>query len=149
VFYTKSATTDTPSLADFRIAIVCPLPLEAKVAKSLLNPVYDQIAHPELAQKADDPNSYTLGKIGPNYAVLVPAAGKAAASSAATNVRSSYPHVKLAFLIGVCGGVPVIERSHITTGRTDVYLGDVIVSTGVVQYDLGKRLPSGDIIQAL
>ncbi|KAJ0417388.1 hypothetical protein BJY00DRAFT_208554 [Aspergillus carlsbadensis] len=140
-----SATTNTPSRADFRIAIICPLPLEAKVAKPLLKPVYDQIAHPELAQKADDPNSYTLGKVGPYYAVLVhmPTAGKAAASSAATNVRSSYPDIELAFLIGVCGGVPRVERSHITTGRTDVYLGDVIVSTGVVQYDLGKRLPSG------
>ncbi|CEL01300.1 hypothetical protein ASPCAL00886 [Aspergillus calidoustus] len=73
----------------------------------------------------------------------MPTAGKAAASGAATNVRASYPEIELAFLVGVCGGVPVIEQSHVTTGRTDVYLGDVIVSTGVVQYDLGKRLPSG------
>ncbi|KAL3439770.1 hypothetical protein BJX65DRAFT_71796 [Aspergillus insuetus] len=140
-----SATAQTLSRADFRIAIICPLPLEAKVAIPLLDPVYDPIAHPELAQKADDPIAYTLGKIGPYYAVLahMPTAGKAAASSVAANVRSSYPKIELAFLIGVCGGVPVIERSHVTTGRTDIYLGDVIVSTGVVQYDLGKRLPTG------
>jgi nucleoside phosphorylase len=137
-----STATQIPSREDFRIAIICPLILEAKVTKPLLQPIYDPISHPELEQSANDPNSYKLGKIGPYYAILasMPTAGKAAASSVASNIRSSYPKIELAFLVGVCGGIPRIKQPHVTAGRTDIYLGDVIVSTGVVQYDLGKRL---------
>ncbi|KAL4978734.1 hypothetical protein BDW66DRAFT_11281 [Aspergillus desertorum] len=128
------------SRADFRVAILCPLPLEAEVVKPLFDGVYSVIDHPALSKVLGDPNSYTLGRIGSYDVVLVymPSAGKAIASSVATHMKVSYPRIQLAFLIGVCGGVPFIDKSLATRGNTEIYLGDVIISTGIVQYD---RLP--------
>jgi nucleoside phosphorylase len=62
--------------------------------------------------------------------------GKAAASQAASSVRSSYPKVKLALVVGVCGGVP-----SYSDGKEDLILGDVVISDGIVQYDFGRRFP--------
>ncbi|KAJ4418127.1 hypothetical protein N0V85_001557 [Neurospora sp. IMI 360204] len=62
--------------------------------------------------------------------------GKASAASAASSLRSSYPRVSLALVVGVCGAVPFIGPK-----RDPVVLGDVIISNLVVQYDLEKVLP--------
>ncbi|RDW81529.1 uncharacterized protein DSM5745_05086 [Aspergillus mulundensis] len=133
------------SRAEFRVAILCPLNLEAEVVKPLFDMTYSEVHHPELSRIRGDPNSYTLGKIGLYNVVLVymASAGKATASAAAAYMKRSYPGIQLAFLIGICGGVPFIDKSLATRGKTDIHLGDVIISTGVVQYDLGRALPQG------
>ncbi|CCC13137.1 unnamed protein product [Sordaria macrospora k-hell] len=68
--------------------------------------------------------------------VLLSNMGKASAASAAASLRSSYPRVSLAFLVGICGAVPFAGSE-----RDPVVLGDVIISNCVVQYDLGRALP--------
>ncbi|KAK3489478.1 uncharacterized protein B0T23DRAFT_398002 [Neurospora hispaniola] len=85
-----------------------------------------------------DPNFYTTGRIGKCDVVLVylPNMGKASAANAASSLRSSYPRVSLALVVGVCGAVPFIGPK-----RDQVVLGDVIISKLVVQYNLGKVLP--------
>ena len=64
--------------------------------------------------------------------------GKASAAAVAANCRASFPNIKLALVVGVCGVVPFRPNSSETA---ETVLGDVIVSDGVVQYDLGRRLP--------
>ncbi len=64
--------------------------------------------------------------------------GKASAAAVAAHCRASFPNIKLALIVGVCGVVPFRPGSGETA---ETVLGDVIVSDGVVQYDLGRRLP--------
>ena len=49
-------------------------------------------------------------------------------------MRSSYNSIRLAVLVGICGGVSRIDDS-------DVFLGDVIVSRLITQYDYGRHYP--------
>jgi nucleoside phosphorylase len=67
----------------------------------------------------------------------MPGIGKASAAAIAANCRASFPNIKLALVVGICGAVPF---GH---GGKEVVLGDVIISDAVVQYDLGRRLPEG------
>lgn len=69
--------------------------------------------------------------------VLLPAVGKVSAASAAASFRSSYNGIKLALIVGVCGGVP-----YAFDGR-EILLGDVVVSQQVIQYDYGRHFPDG------
>lgn len=71
-------------------------------------------------------------------AVLVHMAGmgKSAASQAASSLRSSYPEITLALVVGICGGVPSYSE-----GENDIILGDVVISDGIVSYDFGKQFP--------
>jgi nucleoside phosphorylase len=64
--------------------------------------------------------------------------GKASAAAAAANCRASFPNIKLALVVGVCGVVPFCPGG---SEMAETVLGDVIVSGGVVQDDLGRRLP--------
>lgn len=61
--------------------------------------------------------------------------GTVNAAAVAANCRVSFPNVKLALVVGVCGAVPSGPDGG------EIVLGDVIVSDGVIQYDLGRRLP--------
>ncbi|KAH8746082.1 hypothetical protein F5883DRAFT_353010, partial [Diaporthe sp. PMI_573] len=70
-----------------------------------------------------DDNIYKTGRIGNVDLVLVclPDKGKAAASTAASNLRSSFPKLRLVLLTGVCGGVPI------TATDQEMLLGDGII----------------------
>lgn len=75
-----------------------------------------------------------------NYNVvlaLLPQLGKAGAASAAASMRSSYTGVRLALLTGVCGSVPRVDRHE------EIFLGDVIISKTISQYDLGWHYSDG------
>ncbi|KAL2019202.1 hypothetical protein VTK56DRAFT_10002 [Thermocarpiscus australiensis] len=52
---------------------------------------------------------------------------------ATANVRLSYSGVILTLLVGICGGV--LYRDP----ETEILLGDVVVSSTLVQYDFGKQ----------
>ena len=61
--------------------------------------------------------------------------GKASAASTAAAIRLRYPNVRLAFLVGICGGVP-------QSGAEEILLGDVVISNTIVQYDFGRQYPN-------
>ncbi len=71
----------------------------------------------------------------------MPGMGKASAATVAAHCRSSFPNIKLALVVGICGVVPFCPDSG-----DEIVLGDVVVSSGVVQYDLGRRLPEGEFV---
>jgi nucleoside phosphorylase len=77
--------------------------------------------------------------IGHHNVVLVhmPNMGKVAAAMAAACLRSSFPEIQLALVVGICGGAPFGNQPS-----EDILLGDVIISEGLVQYDLGKQFPN-------
>jgi nucleoside phosphorylase/tetratricopeptide (TPR) repeat protein len=122
---------------DFEIAIICALPLEFNAVTLLFDDFWD-IDGDTFGKAAGDWNHYTTGRIGRHDVVLALLShmGKANAASAAANMRSSYGALRLVILAGVCGGVP-----H--NGKDDIFLGDVVISSSVIQYDFGRHYPNG------
>ena len=122
---------------DFEVAIICALRREFDAVCLLIDKLWDEEG--DRYGKIDgDPNIYTTGCMGKCNVVLVllPSMGKASAGSAVVSLRSSFPRVSLALLVGICGAVPSAGLE-----QDPIVLGDVIISNLVVQYDLGKALP--------
>lgn len=127
--------SESPLQADFTVAIFCALPLEVDAVSALFDGFCQDTT---LYQNAPgDSNTYTLGRMGRHHAVLVhlPGMGKSVASQAASSIRSTYPNIKLALVVGICGGVPYMN------GQEEIILGDIVVSDAIVQHDFGRRVP--------
>ncbi|KAK4118435.1 purine and uridine phosphorylase, partial [Parathielavia appendiculata] len=126
-----------PSCDDFGVAFICALPIEAAAIIALFDEQWDYGA----LDKADtDTNQYSLGSIAECCVVLahMPGMGKVAAATVAGNLRSSFRYLKLILVVGICGGVPKAPSK----AWDELLLGDVVVSTGLVQYDFGRQLPN-------
>lgn len=67
----------------------------------------------------------------------MPGTGRGSPASVASSLRVSYTGVQLALVLGICGGVPF------PPGKQQIFLGDVIISDSVIQYDLNRKYPSG------
>ncbi|TLD28416.1 hypothetical protein PspLS_03376 [Pyricularia sp. CBS 133598] len=136
---TDLAYRDSPlrpkSVRYFHIAIYCSLAVEAEAAIALLERRWDNKHY----QVAGDPMNYTLGAIGQYNVVIVHMAGKGKekAATAATNCQRTFPNIMLSMVFGVCGGVPR------ATGGEDIFLGDVLISGKVIQYDFGTQTSEG------
>jgi ankyrin repeat protein/nucleoside phosphorylase len=93
--------------------------------------------HHALPVPAHDKNSYTLGEIAGHRVVIacLPSGqyGTTSAAVVAQQMLSTFPCIRFGLLVGIAGGIP--------SGHADIRLGDVVVSTGVVQYDYGKAYP--------
>lgn len=102
--------------------------------------MFDETFHVEYHKSVKDPNHYRTGRIGKYNVVLVllPAMGKGHSAGAAASLNASYTNLRLALLVGVCGGVP---GRHQDGG--EILLGDVVISNSLVQFDFGKRYPGG------
>ncbi|KAH8694191.1 hypothetical protein BGW36DRAFT_463772 [Talaromyces proteolyticus] len=126
----------TPSHDDYTVAWICALPLEMAAAKAMLDEIHDRLPQP-----SSDHNVYTLGRLkGHNMVITCLPSGVYGITSAATALaamRSTFSSLRFALVVGIGGGVP---------GKTDIRLGDVVVSkptasgSGVIQYDYGKTL---------
>ncbi|KAG7406534.1 Nephrocystin-3 [Fusarium oxysporum f. sp. rapae] len=120
----------------FEIAVICALPLEADAIGALFDYYWDDDGSP-FDKEPGDPNAYSTGVIGRHNVVLahMPGMGKANAAAVATKCHMSFPNIRLALVVGVCGVVPFMRNGD------EIVLGDVVISDGIVQYDLGRRLP--------
>jgi nucleoside phosphorylase len=118
----------------FKIAVICALPLEADAVDAVFDFGWDSLS---FGKAQGDPNAYSTGTIEGHNVVLahMPGMGKANAAAVAANIRSSFPNIGLVLVVGACGCSPF------TPDGDEIILGDVIISTGVVQYDLGRRFP--------
>ncbi|KAK5046531.1 hypothetical protein LTR84_008334 [Exophiala bonariae] len=121
---------------DFKIAIICALPLEADAVLAMFDKRWDEHSNP-FGKAPGDPNAYSTGRIGQHNVVLVhmPGIGKENAASAAANCRSSFGAIELAVVVGICGGVPFLQNGE------EVLLGDVVISEGIISYDFGRQYP--------
>ncbi|KAI5923966.1 hypothetical protein F4810DRAFT_156063 [Camillea tinctor] len=128
-----------PSRCDFKVGIVCALPLEASVVSILFDRQWDSNI---VGKETGDPNAYSIGMIGQHNVVLthMPNMGKVAAAMAATWLSASFQGIKLALVVGICGGVP-------SAGGAEIILGDVVISEGIIQYDLGRRFPNNNFLR--
>ncbi|CVL08497.1 related to ankyrin 3 [Fusarium proliferatum] len=92
--------------------------------------------HVALPQHDFDTNTYTLGSInGHNIVIACLPKGQYGTNNAVSvsnHMARSFPRIAYRFIVGIGGGVP---------STSDVRLGDVVVGTDVIQYDLGKAMP--------
>ena len=123
---------------DFAIAIICALPLEAEAVEALFEETYDRFGK-YYGKQRGDANAYINGRIGKHDVVLcyLPGMGKGSAAGVASSLRVSYTGIELALVVGICGGAPPPPKYQ------EIFLGDVIISDSVIEYDFGKQYPGG------
>ncbi|KAL4817230.1 putative kinesin light chain [Aspergillus spinulosporus] len=123
---------------DFAIAIICALPLEVEAVEALFDETYDRLGRCYSKQRGDA-NAYINGRIGKYDVVLcyMPEMGKRSAAGVASSLLVSYPGVRLALVVGICGGAPQPPKYE------EIFLGDVIISDSVIEYDFGRQYPGG------
>jgi nucleoside phosphorylase len=126
---------------DFEIAIICALPLEASVVGALFDKRWEDQTYGKAPR---DSNAYSTGVIGHHNVVLVhmPNIGKVAAATAAACLRASFQGIQLALVVGICGGAPFRKQPG-----EDILLGDVVISEGLVQYDLGRQFANNRFVR--
>lgn len=129
----RGRTPGSFSHDDYTVGWVCALHIEMAAAKAMLDTV-----HEALPISRSDINTYALGNIAMHNIVIacLPSGhyGTNNAATVASNMRRSFPSIRIRLMVGIGGGVP---------GKVDIRLGDVVVSDGVVQYDFGKTVGEG------
>lgn len=130
------------SRTEFEIAIICALSIERDAVESLLDEDYEEDG-PSYGKAVGDKNAYTIGRLGKQHVVVahMPGMGTISAAAVAAHLNSSFERIKVAFVVGVCGGVPT--RGSRDGDQVDIFLGDVIISTSVIQVDFGRQYPDG------
>ncbi|RAK96506.1 purine and uridine phosphorylase, partial [Aspergillus ibericus CBS 121593] len=131
------APASPPGSWNFTVGWICALLVEYIAALQVLDETYED--HPDALQAKGDYNVYTRGRIGKHHVVVVclPANsyGLVSASRVIASMRSSFPSIRFAVMVGIAGGSP--------DAGNDVRLGDVVVGTRVIPYLFGKQTPSG------
>ncbi|KAL8365128.1 hypothetical protein RB595_004105 [Gaeumannomyces hyphopodioides] len=123
----------------FHIAIICALTLESNAIDLL----FDEIHDTGYGRAIGDNNTYTTGRVGHHAVVLLvlPNMGKEAAAAASAHLLSSFHNIKLALVVGICGGLPRI-------GDEEAFLGDVVISRSIVNYDFGRQYPDKFVVKS-
>lgn len=118
---------------DYTVAWVAALPIEVAAAYTMLDE-----EHTTLRGTGMDNNSYTLGSISGHNVVIACLSnlqyGNNQATLVVSSLKTTFPSIQHCLMVGIGGGVP-----H----TVDIRLGDVVVGTRVMQYDLGKTGPEG------
>jgi nucleoside phosphorylase len=96
--------------------------------------------HGELPRCLNDHNTYTLGSIK-NHNIVIACLphgqyGNNNAANVLTNLTRTFPSIRHGLIVGIGGAAPA---------KKDIRLGDIVVGTRVMQYDLGKILSGGEI----
>lgn len=125
-----------PHRKDYTVGWICTGKMEFVAARAFLDETHEALED----LPPEDANTYTLGVMGKHNVVIAFVADQdlATAAAVATDLKHSFPNVKIGLLVGIGGGAP--SRTH------DIRLGDIVVSAprdgmgGVIQYDLGRTI---------
>lgn len=128
---------------DFAIAVICALPEERDTVEALMTRDYREEGKTYNKVKHDD-NSYTVGELGGKPVVLVAprAMGTTNTRDLARGLKISFPNISYAFVVGIAGGAPFVHDGR-AWKESGTQLGDVIVSTQVIEYDFGREYDNG------
>ncbi|GKU10148.1 unnamed protein product, partial [Fusarium langsethiae] len=114
----------------YTIAWICALHIEMAAARAMLDE-----EHADILGSINDPNSYVLGSMHKHKIVIAclptDQCGNNNASSVLSNMKRTFPSIRIGLMVGIGGGVPT---------KTDIRLGDIVVGTRVMQFDYGKKL---------
>jgi nucleoside phosphorylase len=128
--------SDPPRREEFEIAVICALPSEANAVDSVFDEIWGENGDDRIGKAQRDENTYTMGLVGRHNVVLLwmPTKGKGSAASLASLSHLSFTEIKLVLVVGICGGVPYGESGN------EILRGDIIIGTGILQYDYGRQL---------
>ncbi len=128
---------------DFEIAVICALRIESDAVFAMFDEDWED--GPKYAKVENDTNAYTMGRIGVHNVVLayMPGIGKVNSATLTGQLNISFPQIRIGLIVGICGGTPFIREHPRYRRDIDVFLGDVIISTQVAQYDLGHLYSNG------
>ncbi|KAF4878205.1 putative ankyrin repeat protein [Colletotrichum siamense] len=119
---------------DYTVAWICALYLEMAAAIAMLDE-----KHAPLPIFDGDTNCYEFGKIKRHNVVIASLPegeyGTNNAANVMANLNRSFPNIRACLMVGIGGGAPCLA---------DIRLGDVVVGSRVMQYDLGKVIRDGD-----
>jgi nucleoside phosphorylase len=130
-----------PSPDGFLFAIVCAMILEFNAVTELLDHHW-----PFNELDPEDPNIYTVGRMGGHNVVIVMPneVGNIEAATVTQRLKQKFKNVQLVLLVGICGAVPVPQSPQDKSNETEILLGDVIISDEVVRYLWrGRMMPEG------
>ena len=124
---------------DYEIAVICALIIESDAVEAMFDEHWK--GYPKIE---NDSNAYTPGRIGVHNVVLahMPGIGKANSAKVTSSFKINFPNIKLGLVVGICGGTPFIREYPREPREIDVFLGDVIISTEILQSDLGHQYPN-------
>ncbi|KAJ9602886.1 hypothetical protein H2200_012666 [Cladophialophora chaetospira] len=128
---------------EFSIALICALRKESDAVLALFDGHWRDHGG-EYSKVEGDNNIYWTGWIGDHNVVLVqmPGMGNTKAAGVTSSLTASFPRIRLSLVVGICGGVP---------GRTkqEMILGDVVMSTRIVQLTLASRYPDTLVVKEI
>ncbi|OJJ01824.1 hypothetical protein ASPVEDRAFT_192125 [Aspergillus versicolor CBS 583.65] len=123
----------------YTVAWVCALSIELAAAKGMLDETHGQ---PQ-SQPNGDPNTYTLGRIHEFNVVIacLPADGYGTCSAAnlVGTMWTTFPNLKIGLFVEIGAAIPWFSGDSIR----DIRLGDVVVGTRIVDYEMRKRYDGG------
>jgi tetratricopeptide (TPR) repeat protein len=131
---TTAASSPFFSHERYTIAVVCTLLQEATTVRTMLDEIHLTPVW------ITDPNIYALGELNGHYVVVVCLSGgvnsTASAATAMSSIHLTFPRLKFAMVVGICGGIP--QQAN------DIRLGDVVVSaprqSNTIRIAAGLRL---------
>jgi nucleoside phosphorylase len=131
------------SREDIAVAIICALPEERDTVEALMTRDYKEEGQRYGKVKGDD-NSYTVGELGGKPVVLAAPRdmGTTNTRDLARSLRISFPNITYAFVVGITGGAPFVPDGS-GWKASNIHLGDIIVSTQVIEYDFGREYENG------
>lgn len=125
-----------PTPKEFMIGWICVLKEEYRAAVSILDERYNTA---NLVRGEGDKNQYVLGRVrSHNVIINFPPTGlngPVHAFGVARDMKSTFPRIRFALLVGIAGGVP--------SRKEDIRLGDVVLGQRVVPYRTGKETQNG------
>ena len=137
----KSRNTLAIGMSDpknYTVGWICAITTEYVATRAFLDEEHEG---PESVSEHDN-NDYTLGKVGKHNVVIAVLPdgeyGTASAASVASDMRHSFPNIRIDLLVGIGSGAP--SRNH------DIRLGDIVINSprdrkgGMFQYDFGKTI---------
>ncbi|KAF6806696.1 PFS domain-containing protein [Colletotrichum sojae] len=131
----QNRSTARQSHAEYTVGWICALSIEFAAGRSMLDNIHD-----DLPRTAGDTNAYVLGSIGEHNVVMacLPEGqyGTNNAAIVASHMLRSFSSICVGLMVGIGGGVPE---------PLDIRLGDIVVGSKVIQYDMGKLLPGGRV----
>jgi nucleoside phosphorylase len=120
---------------DFKVAIICALSLEAENVQSVFDRCWED-KDKQYGKAEGDQNAYSTGVIRRQNVVLayMPNMSTTSVSAVAASIRSSFPGIQLALVVGICG----VALVYVATQK-EIVLDNIIISTAVIQYDFSRQ----------
>lgn len=138
----KRDLREVPTYDKFYFAIVCALQLEYNAVISSVDYQW-----PTTPFDPDDPNVYTLAKMGGHNVVIVRPldVGPGQVQSITEALRRKFTKVALFLVVGICGAVPFFPvQPDPEQAVRRIIFGDVIISSSIAQYLYrGQARPDG------